>query len=225
MLRTAKAVLGLALLLGASHARAGLIVNGDFEQGNTGFTTQYTFSPGDIGPAQSYDVVDNPAHSRPHDISPISYGDHTTGHGLMMAVNGAEVPNVLVWGETVAVSPHTTYQFSAWISSWFPAAPESLDVRFNGASIGTMTAPSTTAVWVPFSTTWDSGSATSAAIELRNLGTADVGNDFALDDISLAGPSGSPIPEPASVVLLLTGSLALCLGGRGSIRTHRRNGK
>jgi hypothetical protein len=71
----------LALLLVVSPAPAGfvnLITNGDFEAGNTGFITQYLLSPGDIGPAQTYDIVNNPAHDRPHDISPISYGGHTT---------------------------------------------------------------------------------------------------------------------------------------------------
>src|SRR5262249_4207848 len=69
-----------------------LIANGDFEGGNTGFTSQYTYSPGDIGPAGSYDVVDNPAHSRPHDTNPVSYADHTTGRGLMLAANGPTAP-------------------------------------------------------------------------------------------------------------------------------------
>ena len=170
-----------------------LLVNGDFEGGNAGFTTQYTYSHGDIGPAASYDIVDNPAHSRPHDINPVSYGDHTTGSGLMMAVNGATTPNMLVWGETVAVEANSTFQFSAYISSWFAGAPAQLDVLFNGTSVGTMTAPSATGVWVPFSVSWNFGSATSAAIEIRNLSTADVGDDFALDDISLNPPTTTTI--------------------------------
>jgi hypothetical protein len=166
-----------------------LIVNGDFEQGNTGFTTQYTYSPQGIGGAQTYAIVNDPHTVHP---SAASYGDHTTGKGLMMAVNGATTPNVLVWGETVAVTPNATYEFSGWISSWTPSAPGQLNVLFNGSSVGIMNAPSTTAVWVEFSANWNSGSATSVAIELRNLSTADIGNDFALDDISLTGPSAPP---------------------------------
>src|SRR5262245_41705434 len=99
-----------------------LIANGDFSLGNAGFGTGYTYSPGDVGPAQSYDVVDDPAHSRPHDANPVSYGDHTTGTGLMMAVNGATAPDVVVWSQTVAVSPASDYDFSLWLSSWFPSS-------------------------------------------------------------------------------------------------------
>src|SRR4051794_30751823 len=101
-----------ALLLAASPASAGFIVNGDFEQGNIGFSSQYTYSPGNIGPAQSYDVLPNPQPA--HGADTASYGDHTTGHGLMMAVNGAEVPNQIVWSETIAVNPGSNYDFSLW---------------------------------------------------------------------------------------------------------------
>src|SRR4051794_11962820 len=94
----------LVLLLVALPASADFIVNGNFEAGDTGFTTQYTIVPGDIGGAGTYDIVTNPAHSRPHDISPVSFGDHTTGYGLMMAVNGADTPNRLVWSQTLALN-------------------------------------------------------------------------------------------------------------------------
>jgi parallel beta-helix repeat protein len=162
-----------------------IIVNGDFEAGNTGFTTQYNYSPGDIGPAQSYDVVDNPAHSRPHDINPVSYGDHTTGSGLMLAVNGAAQANVTVWGQSLTVTPHTDYAFSLWMSSWFAASFATFDITFNGVSIGTPTAPSTTAVWQQFGTTWNSGTTTALTIGITDTNTDPDGNDFALDDISL----------------------------------------
>jgi hypothetical protein len=88
----------LGLLLWGSDARAdfNLIINGDFEQGNTGFYSQYTFGPGGgaLGAAASYDVLTNPKYDRPYDINPPNFGDHTTGSGLMFAGNGAEVPNV-----------------------------------------------------------------------------------------------------------------------------------
>src|SRR5581483_9373517 len=184
------------MLLTAPRASAG-IINGNFEAGNTGFSTAYTYSPGNIGAQQSYDILHNPSTAHP---SATSYGDHTTGSGLMLAINGSTTANQLIWAQTVAVDPNATYTFSAWISSWVSAAPGQVDVLFNGVSIGTMNAPSTTAVWTPFSATWNSGAATSVNIELRNLSTADVGNDFAIDDLSLSGGPAA-VPEPSSLLL------------------------
>lgn len=148
----------LVLLSFPSRAAADMIVNGNFESGNTGFTTQYTYSEGDIGPAQTYAIVSSPGLARPHDINPVMYGDHTTGTGLMMAVNGAESPNQIVWSETVPVVPNSNYTYSMWISSWYAGSPATLDVQFNGSSIGTPAAPSTVGVWQQFSTNWNSGS-------------------------------------------------------------------
>src|SRR5262245_35251540 len=88
-----------------------LVLNGSFDAGNSGFTTQYNYSPGDIGPARSFDVVDDPAHARPNAFDPVSYQDHTTGTGLMLAANGAVTADVVVWSETVAVTPNTDYVF------------------------------------------------------------------------------------------------------------------
>jgi hypothetical protein len=39
-----------ALLAGGAPAWANLIVNGDFEAGNSGFSSAYAFSPGNIFP-------------------------------------------------------------------------------------------------------------------------------------------------------------------------------
>ncbi len=77
---------------------SGLIVNGDFEAGNSGFTSDYTYSPGNLNPAGRYAVLTDPnsAHGQA-----TSFGDHTTGYGLMMAVNGANLANQIVWSQTV----------------------------------------------------------------------------------------------------------------------------
>jgi hypothetical protein len=62
-------------------------------------------------------------------------------------------------------------------------------------------------LWQEFSTTWNSGSSTSLTINIIDTNLADVGSDFAMDDISL-NPLGSPAaaPESGSAVLLLTGA-------------------
>jgi RHS repeat-associated protein len=166
----------------SSSALSNLIVNGDFESGNTGFASGYNHSPSDIEAATTYAVPTDP-----HDVhdSATSFGDHTSGSGHMMAVNGATSAGVTVWSQTVAVVPNTSYEFSAWIASWFADSPAQLQFKINGNSIGTFTAPSATGIWQQFATTWNSTSGTSAFIQVIDLNTDNFGNDFALDDMSL----------------------------------------
>src|SRR5262245_25356363 len=77
---------------------ANLIINGDYESGNSGFTSSYAYSPGDLRRDTVYDILRNPSSA--HSIG-VSFGDHTTGSGLMMAVNGSVAGNVTVWSQTV----------------------------------------------------------------------------------------------------------------------------
>jgi hypothetical protein len=97
----------------AAGAHAGLIVNGDFESGNTGFASDYKHSPGGIANEKSYAVADNP-----HDVHSLaaSFGDHTSGEGLMLAVNGATKSNRTVWEQAVVVDPGGEYEFSGWVA-------------------------------------------------------------------------------------------------------------
>ena len=210
-------ILVLHLAFSPSQVSAGfvnLIVNGDFEQGNVGFTSQYTYgqSGGALGAAGSYDVLANPKTDRQYDINPPSFGDHTTGHGLMFAGNGAEVPSMIVWSETIAVDPNTEYSYAMWITSWFAGSPATFDIEFNGTTIGTPSAPPVIGQWQEFSTTWNSGTANSVTIRIYDTNLADIGSDFAMDDISLY----SPAPVPDSFLLFLSGMsmIGLALGAR-----------
>src|SRR5215211_2248801 len=163
-------------------AVSNLIVNGNFEAGNTGFTSGYTYSPGNMTLAATYDVLTNPTSSHP---SAATFGDHTSGAGRMMAVNGANFAGPVVWSQSVTVTANTDYQFSAWVASWFFQAPAQLRFLINGVQVGTFTAPSTSGVWQQFVVNWNSGASTSAAIQIIDLNTENSGNDFALDDLSL----------------------------------------
>jgi hypothetical protein len=149
-----------------------LIVNGDFERGNTGFTSGYTYSPGDIGAGGTYDVVTNPNVS--HGFIPPFPGDHTTDHGLMLAAKGSGGPTVPVW----SVVSNSNYVLSLWVANWALRPPATLDIRLNGISDGTPTAPSAAGVWQAFSTPWASGSATSVTITIIDTQTAE--NGFSL---------------------------------------------
>jgi hypothetical protein len=197
-----------AILVMHSAASANIIFNGDFEQGNVGFTSAATYSPGNIVNVLTYDVVKNPALD--HNQA-ASYGDHTTGSGLMLAINGPTTGPAIAWGQTLTVKPNTQYTFTAWYSSWTPTNPALLNFEFNGTSVGSATAPTTTGVWQQFTATWNSGSATSLTLNIVDQTTAYMGNDFALDDISLNGPAPQATPEPTTFALASFGAGGLLL--------------
>jgi len=205
-----------------------LIANGDFSAGNSGFGSGYSFAAtDDCMPPGVYDVVLHPVDCHPYWAS---FGDHTSGDGQMMTINGADVASVEVWSETVSVVPETQYYFSTWIASSHPASPAMLDFSINGASIGTTFAASTMpGIWQQFYTSWYSGSSTSAQLSLVNQNTALFGNDFALDDIMfdtiapvLATDVGSDVPEPASWPLLAAAIGASLVVGHASAGRRAR---
>ncbi len=163
------------------------VINGDFSQGNNWFTSSYTYSPPgtSVLPEGQYSVDFDP-----FDVHTgfTSFGDHTTGTGDMMIINGASTP-VDVWCQTINVTPNTDYDFSAWFANCSsvtigPDVP-TLQFRINGTLIGTpivVTAPPAT--WVNFFTTWNSGTNTTATICIYDANTSLAGNDFVIDDIS-----------------------------------------
>jgi hypothetical protein len=64
-------------LCGVAQASPNLLVNGDFEAGNTGFTTQYTHSPATGVPEGVYAILSNPSFGWHPQAT--SYFDHTIG--------------------------------------------------------------------------------------------------------------------------------------------------
>ncbi|MGZ5190467.1 MAG: T9SS type B sorting domain-containing protein, partial [Flavisolibacter sp.] len=113
--------------------------------------------------------------------------DHTTGNGNLMMINGASIPNVILWGQNVNVIPNTNYAFETWIESLWIENPAQLKFTINGSDVGNLiTASLPTCTWNRFYITWNSGNNTSAVISIVNKNTIVQGNDFALDDISFA---------------------------------------
>lgn len=198
--------MGAVCLIAVSGAFGSLLTNGDFEAGNTGFTTEYGYQTSQSEMAEGdYGITDNLRDL--HWATLEDHMDHTSGSGMMMMVNGKTVPNSLVWSQTVNVPVNTILNFSMWGSNWdrtnnnYPLA--TLAVFINGAQIGSnYTTPSTAGVWSSFTAEWDSGSAVEANVEVRLSSTSSLGNDFVLDDLAL-------IPEPASLSLigLFTGGI------------------
>lgn len=165
-------------------ASGDLIANGDFENGNAGFSSSYVYGT-NITPAGTYYVANNP---NTYHSGFAACGDHTTGAGNMMIVNGSSAPNVSVWCETINVVPNTDYAFGTWIAGLNNGSPAILQFQINGSLIGPpFTASTTSCLWQQFYAVWNSGANTTADICIVNQNTTVGGNDFALDDISFIG--------------------------------------
>jgi hypothetical protein len=160
------------------------VFNGDFELGQMGFVSKYRHSAKNIQDVVTYDIVTNPqaAHG-----GAAQFGDHTSGKGKMMAVNGGNAPDQAIWAQKVKVAAGAKYTFSMWVASWYPLFPAELEVCINGKSIGRVTAPGVCGQWQELQVNWDSQTEEFATIEIFDLNTAFSGNDFAIDDISLKG--------------------------------------
>lgn len=177
---------------------ANVVSNGSFSSGNTGFTSQYTYRqvgqnvPGNpccgvLSAEGTYAVDTNPRNVHTNFSS---FGDHTSGSGQMLIVNGSPTNNLTVWTQNITVIANTDYVFSVWVTSASPANPAQLQFSINGSQLGTTIVPAAVAdgTWQYFTTTWNSGntSGNNIPIALVNKNTVANGNDFAIDDIVFA---------------------------------------
>ena len=164
------------------------IVNGDFESGNTGFTTGYAVGTGGtwglVSNPGTYAITSSPfsAHSN---FTPCA--DHTTAPGTqMMVVNGSGTPGINVWCQNVPVQANTDYQFGSWVSNALNEVNVAqLQFTINGNLLGSVFSTSTIGCsWQQYFQVWNSGLNTSAQICIANQNINPGGNDFVLDDIT-----------------------------------------
>lgn len=205
------ALAGLAIGASAQAATVDLVTNGDFEAGNTGFTTDLLYTPAElVSTAGAYAIDTDP---QPLNSFFTSFGDHTTGTGNMMIVNGTTTNGTLAWQQTVSVVAGTTYNFSIWLANAFNGGGTALDLVVDGSSVATAgTTPGVSGEWNQFGGDWMASSTGTVALQIIENSTGFSGNDYALDDITFktdngAGGGGgggtpSPVPLPASVWLL-----------------------
>ncbi len=196
------------LLLGCFSVEAqNLIANGDFESGGNGVGFSInSCCYNQINPPFSgstltgnYAVTSNP---QAMDTSFFPGGDHTSGTGNMLIVNGSTTGGgQRFWragnnGDGICgLILGQTYTFSFWIKSVSTLNRANIDHQFVGASnvtlvIGTTLAPLPSAGWQQVAYTFIPTN-NCVNFELWDTITTDVGNDFAVDDFSLVGP---PLP-------------------------------
>jgi len=172
---------GTYTVYGSVLSGINLLTNGNFESGNTGFTSAYTNNQTSLQAESTYAIVQNPnsVHS-----GFTNCGDHTTGSGYQMVINGATAPNVTIWSQTVNCTPNTYYQLTYWLQSVVSNSASRLQLFANGSSVGPVyTANLTLCSYKQYIYNWNSGTSTSVLLELKNMNTEGGGNDFAIDDI------------------------------------------
>ncbi|UPT71162.1 MAG: hypothetical protein M0D53_01745 [Flavobacterium sp. JAD_PAG50586_2] len=200
-----KILLLLSLLFINYTNSQNLIANPGFELGSSGVGfvtngagyTQLTAPYTGTSVPGNFAVVNNPKLINTTNY--ISEGDHTTGTGNMLVIDGStNTTSPRFWraGDTgsgvTGLNIGTIYFFSYWIKSVSNLGnPANISLSVTGGTApvllsGTATAPAPAQSWrqVVYSFT---ATATSATIELWNTNTiaSGVGNDFAVDDFML----------------------------------------
>ncbi|MDB4925868.1 hypothetical protein [Mucilaginibacter sp.] len=171
-----------------------VVANGNFSSTSpTGFTSSYTNTTtntpngSELYIEGKYAIGANP---KSYHTAFSQFGDHTTGSGNMLIVNGASAANVTVWTQNINIVANTNYVFSVWVTSATSSNPAILQFSIDGTPLGTAITPSASladGTWQYFTTTWNSGGNSGGLpIALVNQNTSTSGNDFAIDDIVFA---------------------------------------
>lgn len=202
LLRTLPIVCLFEMISAAAYGD--FIANGDFSAGNTGFTTEYNFVPEGL----SFTPGDYTIRTDPHlfNTNLASFGDHTTGTGNMLIVDGSFSGTATVWSQQIEVAVNTKYEFALWAASTYAAAPSLLQFQANGETLGAnLQLSSTPGLWQEFTAIWYSGANTLLTLTIVDLNSIGLGNDFALDDLlfsKVIQPASTP--APASIVMALS---------------------
>ena len=159
--------------------------NGDFSQGNTGFTTQY-----------DNDGLYSPCHCTVTNTffgTSIPIYDHSPGAGgNFLSVDGCVETRVL-WEQTLPlIDPHSDYDFSFWATRAGVSAPV-FEIHYIGnvtgevniGSFNGILALTDAVIWDRYVLpSWNSGNNTSVTIRLITPQANGYGVDYAMDDFS-----------------------------------------
>ncbi|NVO31294.1 cadherin-like domain-containing protein [Hymenobacter lapidiphilus] len=184
----------LVIIPGIPAGAQNLITNPDFQSGNTGFTSGYTYVPNPNGTssgAGQYVLV-----TRANAFNPGfgNFPDHTSGTGLYMVVDGAASSSTIIWQQTITgLTPNRNYQFSFWLLNAIGSNKARIQVSANSVDIGSpFTNPNDGGNWQLNTVTVNPGAGSQLILQVRDLETNGGGNDFGLDDFSLTAPVANP---------------------------------
>lgn len=223
-----------------------LVVNGEFDDGNVGFATDYNFAPystwGSGGQYGYYSIVTDNTMANVWGLwAGVERNDPINGSFLAADPSGATGVNDDLWRQTIDICPNQDYVFSAWAKNIFTLdySEVSPDPNFSfyvngillpGASFSIP--QQTTAekgVWIQVSGLWNSGSATTAELRITNNVSGTEGNDMAIDGIylGLCGNTVSIAPDKTTACYSETVTLsadAVTVAGPWNYYEWYRNG-
>ncbi|WP_347986171.1 hypothetical protein [Methylomonas sp. AM2-LC] len=180
------------------------IVNGDFSQGNSGFTSDYTYDFPIRGQTKYSITLASQINAQTilGDWPSISALPNGLDGNVLLA-DGATFKDYAVWKETITVTPFTDYRFSFYTAdvdkSIYSSLNANISIELNGAILSTL---NTTQSWQLGQGFFNSGNQTSVNLSLVDANISASGNDFAIANINLVA---APVPTPTSLLLFLSG--------------------
>ncbi|MFL5728244.1 MAG: hypothetical protein ACJ75J_02050 [Cytophagaceae bacterium] len=165
-----------------------MLSNGDFESGNTGFSSDYLFAPDYIDHGR-YTITKDIHALDSASVSPAG-GDHTTGKGSYMLVDAKiyrYADRSKVWvSEVQKITKNSEYTFSVWLARTGIGSPPELLVTIDDKPV----APSyrlgfAPGQWQKLSYTWKSRkNRKRISIAITSIYYYQYMEDFMMDDIS-----------------------------------------
>lgn len=155
--------------------------NGNFSSGNSGFLTNYTYNATSIWNEGTYAVGPNPNAVHPNFGT---WGDHTSGSGNYMLVNGSASGTKILWRQVRSFPPGVQVKMRWWMLTFVTPAG-SLQLKLFGNNVGsTVTTPASSGVWQQATRTFTVPASGNVILNLMTLSSAVAGNDFGIDDVT-----------------------------------------
>ena len=218
-----------------------LIVNGDFDKGNTGFSSDYKSSVSNTDSQFGFYAVTNNAKAWNPSLATCT--NNSSGNGNALIINNDRA-NAVIWKQQVKVEHNKNYVFSFNVQSLFIPKTVQLQMSINNKLIGNVVSSwSETCTWKEYSVTWNSGNADSVPLMIVNKynfpGTFAAIDDIVFKPVNLITDSVTVNVLPAPVIKSITdttvcagspitlfttgGTIYNWLSGSGLVNTSQQN--
>ena len=200
--------------LNASPTMAGVAYSQNFDSGSATYTANDPYwldTSADNGIVKmSTDFLDWSGDNPPAIAADVS----GSGYFLFLGTgSGSPTGNEFFISPTFAVTPNTNYAVSFYLTNANGTANAQVEPQIDGSLLGTGAATANgfyqdgnpADQWQQYTFNWNSGSNTSGSLILHDYVLATTGNDFGIDDISVA----TAVPEPSAFALLSVVGLGL----------------